>query len=38
MSGDGSYVQHDGALSGLNNIYIPSGNGGGCLKDGPFKG
>ncbi|VUC36769.1 unnamed protein product [Clonostachys rosea] len=38
MSGDGEYVQHDGALSGLNNIYIPSGNGGGCLKDGPFKG
>ncbi|CAH0000230.1 unnamed protein product [Clonostachys byssicola] len=37
MSGDGSYVEHDGALSGTNNIYIPSGNGGGCLKDGPFK-
>ncbi|KAL6407532.1 tyrosinase [Ilyonectria robusta] len=38
MSGDGTYVAHNGSLSGLNNIYIPSGNGGGCLKDGPFKG
>ncbi|KAH8892710.1 Di-copper centre-containing protein [Thozetella sp. PMI_491] len=36
MSGDGSFVQHNGSLSGTNNIFLPSGNGGGCLKDGPF--
>ncbi|KAG5744610.1 hypothetical protein H9Q70_012690 [Fusarium xylarioides] len=38
MSGDGKYVKHNGALSGMQNIFIPSGNGGGCLKDGPFLG
>uniref|UniRef100_A0A0B7K4V5 Tyrosinase copper-binding domain-containing protein n=1 Tax=Bionectria ochroleuca TaxID=29856 RepID=A0A0B7K4V5_BIOOC len=37
MSGDGAYVAHNGSLGGSNNIYLPSGNGGGCLKDGPFK-
>ncbi|KAH7025103.1 uncharacterized protein B0I36DRAFT_332532 [Microdochium trichocladiopsis] len=37
MSGDGAFVAHNGSVSGSGNIYIPSGNGGGCLKDGPFK-
>ncbi|KAJ1323486.1 tyrosinase [Microdochium nivale] len=38
MSGDGSFVAHNGSLGGdTGSIYIPSGNGGGCLKDGPFK-
>lgn len=38
MSGDGKYVKHNGALSGMQNIYIPSGSGGGCIKTGPFVG
>ncbi|EXK76468.1 tyrosinase [Fusarium oxysporum f. sp. raphani 54005] len=38
MSGDGKHVKHNGALSGTQNIYIPSGNGGGCIKTGPFVG
>ncbi|KAF5026427.1 hypothetical protein F66182_1492 [Fusarium sp. NRRL 66182] len=38
MSGDGKYVKHNGSLSGMQNIYIPSGNGGGCIKTGPFAG
>ncbi|KAG8670861.1 hypothetical protein FPOAC2_04164 [Fusarium poae] len=37
MSGDGSFVKHEGAWSGKQNIFIPSGKGGGCIKDGPFK-
>jgi hypothetical protein len=36
MGGDGAFVAHNGAVSGFNNIFIPSGNGGGCVKDGPF--
>ncbi|KAG9253100.1 uncharacterized protein F5Z01DRAFT_174294 [Emericellopsis atlantica] len=38
MGGDGEFVEHDGALSGLDNIYIPSGKGGGCIASGPFVG
>lgn len=37
MSGDGEYVAHNGSLGGSNNIYLPSGEGGGCVKSGPFK-
>ncbi|KAJ0122034.1 fad binding domain-containing protein [Diaporthe amygdali] len=36
MSGDGSYLAHNGSLSGANNIFLPSGNGGGCVTSGPF--
>lgn len=36
MSGDGAYVGHNGSLvAGF--IWLPSGNGGGCVKSGPFK-
>lgn len=38
MSGDGSYVFHNGSVGGGGTIYLPSGEGGGCLQDGPFKG
>ncbi|RGP66589.1 tyrosinase [Fusarium longipes] len=38
MSGDGKYVKHEGAWSGKQNIFIPSGGGGGCIKNGPFAG
>lgn len=36
MSGDGAYLAHNGSLSGAGNIYLPSGNGGGCITSGPF--
>ena len=38
MSGDGSYVFHNGSVGGAGAIFLPSGEGGGCLKDGPFQG
>jgi len=38
MSGDGSFVFHNGSVGGAGTIFLPSGEGGGCLKDGPFKG
>ena len=37
MSGDGAFKAHNGSLSGSNNIFIPSGKGGGCVTSGPFK-
>ncbi|KAI9163137.1 Tyrosinase-like protein orsC [Paramyrothecium foliicola] len=42
MSGNGEFVQSEGdiilgASSGLPPIYLPTGNGGGCVKSGPFK-
>jgi tyrosinase len=37
MGGDGAFFQHDGSISGAGNIPLPSGNGGGCIKSGPFK-
>ncbi|KAH7320654.1 hypothetical protein B0I35DRAFT_198537 [Stachybotrys elegans] len=37
MSGDGEFFAHNGSISGQNNIYLPSGNGGGCVTSGPFK-
>ncbi|UKZ80146.1 hypothetical protein TrVFT333_007903 [Trichoderma virens FT-333] len=36
MGGDGAFVAHNGAVSGFNNIFIPSGSGGGCIQNGPF--
>lgn len=36
MSGDGSFVSHNGSVGGAGTIYLPSGNGGGCLQSGPF--
>lgn len=37
MGGDGHYVKHNGSVGGGGRIFIPSGNGGGCIKSGPFK-
>ncbi|TDZ38838.1 Tyrosinase-like protein orsC [Colletotrichum spinosum] len=36
LSGDGAFVQHNGSLSGAGAIWLPSGNGGGCVESGPF--
>ncbi|KAL2837830.1 hypothetical protein BJX68DRAFT_272915 [Aspergillus pseudodeflectus] len=36
MSGDGSYVPHNGYPAGPS-IYLKPGNGGGCVTSGPFK-
>ncbi|KAI1171050.1 Di-copper centre-containing protein [Nemania sp. FL0916] len=36
FSGDGVYVKHNGSVNGNGYVYIPSGNGGGCVKSGPF--
>jgi tyrosinase len=38
MGGDGEFVQHNGSVGGGGSIFLPSGNGGGCIKSGPFKG
>ncbi|KAG9499529.1 hypothetical protein J7337_007985 [Fusarium musae] len=38
MSGDGEFFKHNGSVSGQGAIYLPSGNGGGCIKKGPFAG
>ncbi|KAF1934232.1 Di-copper centre-containing protein [Didymella exigua CBS 183.55] len=38
MSGDGSFVAHNGSVGGGGTIFLPSGEGGGCLLGGPFKG
>lgn len=37
MSGDGSFVQHNGSVGGAGAIFLPSGQGGGCITSGPFK-
>ncbi|KAK6223860.1 hypothetical protein LQW54_000004 [Pestalotiopsis sp. IQ-011] len=37
LSGDGSFVSHNGSVGGAGTIYLPSGNGGGCLISGPFQ-
>ncbi|RFN43635.1 hypothetical protein FIE12Z_12101 [Fusarium flagelliforme] len=36
MSGDGEYFKHNGSFGGRGTIHLPSGNGGGCIKSGPF--
>ncbi|KAJ4129046.1 hypothetical protein NW768_007575 [Fusarium equiseti] len=38
MSGDGKFFKHNGSVSGGGNIFLPSGNGGGCIEKGPFAG
>ncbi|KAF4473449.1 tyrosinase, partial [Fusarium agapanthi] len=38
MSGDGEFFKHNGSVSGQGTVFIPSGNGGGCIKNGPFVG
>lgn len=42
MSGDGEHVEQEGDIiieqPTLPTLIVPTGNGGGCLKDGPFKG
>ncbi|EXK33567.1 tyrosinase [Fusarium oxysporum f. sp. melonis 26406] len=38
MSGDGGFFKHNGSVSGTGLIFLPSGNGGGCIKKGPFAG
>ncbi|KAF9761559.1 hypothetical protein IL306_003782 [Fusarium sp. DS 682] len=38
MSGDGEFFKHNGSVSGAGAIFLPSGNGGGCIKKGPFAG
>jgi tyrosinase len=38
MAGDGIFVQHNGSVAGAGYIILPSGEGGGCIKNGPFKG
>jgi tyrosinase len=37
MSGDGSLVVHNGSVGGAGAIFLPSGEGGGCIRSGPFK-
>lgn len=36
MSGDGAYVPHNGPEV-LQGLVLPPANGGGCVKEGPFK-
>ncbi|KAI0862673.1 Di-copper centre-containing protein [Xylaria cubensis] len=36
FSGDGAFVAHNGSVNGAGYVYIPSGNGGGCVTSGPF--
>ncbi|KAI8625303.1 Di-copper centre-containing protein [Xylariaceae sp. FL1651] len=36
FSGDGAFVQHNGSVTANGNVWIPSGNGGGCVTSGPF--
>ncbi|RGP63932.1 hypothetical protein FSPOR_8259 [Fusarium sporotrichioides] len=38
MSGDGEFFRHNGSFGGRGTIHVPSGNGGGCIKSGPFAG
>ncbi|KAH7304674.1 hypothetical protein B0I35DRAFT_454544 [Stachybotrys elegans] len=37
FGGNGEYVKHAGIFVGREGIPIPAGEGGGCVKDGPFK-
>ncbi|KAI1108307.1 hypothetical protein F5Y14DRAFT_459776 [Nemania sp. NC0429] len=38
MGGDGEFFKHSGSLVGGGALWLPSGNGGGCVESGPFKG
>ncbi|KAH7067656.1 hypothetical protein BKA63DRAFT_479709 [Paraphoma chrysanthemicola] len=37
MGGDGAFVKHNGSVGGGGRIFLPSGEGGGCIKSGPFE-
>lgn len=37
MGGDGVFVKHNGSVGGAGAIFLPSGEGGGCIGSGPFK-
>lgn len=37
MGGDGEFVKHNGSVGGGGTVFLPSGEGGGCIKSGPFK-
>lgn len=37
MGSDGAYVPHNGSVGGGGRIFLPSGEGGGCIMSGPFK-
>jgi tyrosinase len=37
MGSDGSFVKHNGSVGGGGKIFLPSGKGGGCITNGPFK-
>jgi tyrosinase len=37
MGSDGSFVKHNGSVGGAGKIFLPSGEGGGCITSGPFK-
>jgi tyrosinase len=36
MGGDGEYFAHNGSIAGAGQVWLPSGEGGGCVKSGPF--
>ncbi|KAK7972185.1 Di-copper centre-containing protein [Apiospora saccharicola] len=38
LGGDGEFFYHNGSLGGALAIPLPSGKGGGCIKEGPFAG
>lgn len=37
MGGDGEYFAHNGSIAGAGQVWMRSGEGGGCVKSGPFK-
>jgi hypothetical protein len=37
LGSDGSFVAHNGSVGGTGKIFMPSGQGGGCIMSGPFK-
>jgi tyrosinase len=37
MGSDGAFVKHNGSVGGAGKIFLPSGEGGGCITSGPFK-
>lgn len=38
LGGDGEFFYHNGTPGGVLQIPLPSGQGGGCIKEGPFAG
>jgi tyrosinase len=37
MGSDGAFVKHNGSVGGAGKVFLPSGQGGGCITGGPFK-